>query len=667
MATKLIVWDESTAHKELCKRLKEAKKGRQCWEDLWRACEAVVYNTSNSLFGQANPVHPGPVQDMGDDDFGDDSPDLNVNIIQRDIRYIHSQASSNPPAVAPVPFSADSEDMRKADAADKVCKYIRRHYRLDETQDQITLQAIVCGTSFGFSSFNPELGDITDYDEFTEMITTEGDLEFSQISVWDIFADPYAKSWDKVRYVFRRFCMPLEEACSLFPDKSEELKKAQQLDAEDSSFGLAQNRRPKDATPDSVVCYQYWETGLPCNGYEGRFIWCLDDGTLLTSLEKNPHRFKFVTGDTNKEGSIIPKARIPIHILTDIDVPETYYGMSVVMFSAEAQELRNQFFNASIETLRALGTPTLILPDGANVADDSITNSPWNFIKVTGNVGPYQLQGATVPPGFSEMVDRMEKAIGDQNSVNEANLGQQSREQAAALMQLASDQSNSVRRRFFGKYTRFVEEVYRDLLDCAREYWSTSRKILVMGKEKAFQVIDFDRAAITGGFDISEPYGTHFSLDPITRKDQIFQLIPLFREAGIPLRHLLMQLKLSDLQGMHDVAEMAADRQREIFEEMEAALDRGVLAQRAYIAPEEDEDHAPMLEYCKYFRSTAEFKYKKEPIKALIKQHYKERLSLLGEATAAMGGAAPEGAAPAPQDAEPAPENLGALLGGLGG
>ena len=662
---KLVVWDNQMAQRELKKRLAESRKNREFWEGLWRNCETVVYSTSTSVFGQANPIHPY-APSSPDDDFDEDAPDLNVNIIQRDIRYIHSQMSSNPPAVAPVPFSSDSEDRRKADVADRACRYGRRQYGMDSTQDQVNLQTVVIGTSFGIASWNPNLGEILEFDEESGEILTEGDFEFAHVSAWDIYSDPYADSWDKVRYVFRRFELPLEEALSLFPEHGSMLRKLVDSQEYEDSRGIAKERQDREAVPDLVTCYQYWETGLAVNGFQGRYCWCLADGTLLTEVERSPHAFKFVTGDTMNEGSVVARARLPIHIMTDIDVPGTYYGMSVVMFSSEAQEMRNQFFNAAVETLRAVGTSTLILPDGAEIADDSITNSSWNFIKVKGNQGPYQMEGARVPQGFAEMIDRMEKAIADQDSVNESNLGIQSREQAAALMQLASDQSNQIRRRLFNKYTQFVEAVFRDYLDVIREHWTTRRKIFVLGKEKAFEVMDFDAMSITGGFDVDASYGTHFSLDPITRKDQIMQLIPLYREAGIPVRSLLTHLRMSDLSGLHDLAEMAADRQREVFEEMEAGLDKGLSPDAAYILPEEDEDHEAMVEFCKFFRSSAEFKYKSKPVRELIRRHYKERLALLGQAAQAMGGgAAPQGGGPT-AEAAPAPDNLGALLGGLG-
>jgi hypothetical protein len=662
MGSKLITWDEAMAKKELSKRLREAHKGREPWEILWRGAEQVIYSTSTTTFGQVNPIYPArPVGDDSDDLDGD-SPNININLIQRDIRYIHSQMSSNPPSVAPVPFSSDSEDMRKSDAADRSIRYGRRQYKFDNTQDLITLQTLVAGSSFGLANFNPNIGDVLDFDEVSGDIQMEGDFEFTHVSVWDIYADPYAKSWDKVRYLFRKHTMSMEEALSMFPDKQELLDKSAKEQEDEMEGSTLRDISPQAATPDKVTLYQYWETGLPVNGFRGRYCWCLADGTALSAIEHNPHAFRFVTGTAKSEGSIIPKARLPIHILTDIDVPEHYYGMGVAMFSAEAQEMRNQFINASIETMRALGTPTLIIPDGAEMADESITSSPWNFIKIKGNVGPYQMEGARMPTGFSEMIDRLEKAISDQNSVNESNLGVQKREQAAALMQLASDQSNQIRRRLFNKYTKFIESIYRDYLDVIREHWTTKRKIFVLGKEKAFEVMDFDAMSITGGFDLDETYGTHFSLDPITRKDQIMQLIPLFREAGIPLRTLLTHLRMSDLSGIHDVAEMSADRQREIFEEMEANLGRGLAPEAAYIPPEEDEDHEAMAEFCKFFRASAEFKYKKPEVKELIRRHYKERLAMLGNAAQAMGGALPE--APAEGGGEAPPMDLGSMLGG---
>jgi hypothetical protein len=135
-------------------------------------------------------------------------------------------------------------------------------------------------------------------------------------------------------------------------------------------------------------------------------------------------------------------------------------------------------------------------------------------------------------------------------------------------------------------------------------------------------------------------YGASLSLDPQSRREEIMALLPLFEKAGVDTKTLLGMLRLNELEGMYDIMELSAERQREIFEEM--------LASGRYIAPRELSEHAGMLAYGYRYLMTSEFKYLDENMKQLIETHIKEREKLVGkQAVPNMPGApgpAPQGA-----------------------
>jgi hypothetical protein len=91
-------------------------------------------------------------------------------------------------------------------------------------------------------------------------------------------------------------------------------------------------------------------------------------------------------------------------------------------------------------------------------------------------------------------------------------------------------------------------------------------------------------------------------------------------------------MKLNDLGGIYDRLEMAANRQREIFEEMIAKVKDGTPLEEAYIAPQELEEHAGRLEFAYTYLESVEFKYLTEDLKDLIRLHVKEREKLMQQA-----------------------------------
>ena len=216
--------------------------------------------------------------------------------------------------------------------------------------------------------------------------------------------------------------------------------------------------------------------------------------------------------------------------------------------------------------------------------------------------------------------------------------GQQSREQSAASMQYATNQGNMIRRRLFNKYVLCVESIYKAMLDLARKHWDTERTIRVLGQEKAFEALSIKGTDIDGGYDVVGEYGVTLSLDPITRRQEIMQLQPMFEKAGIPARMSMKMMKLNELEGMFDKLQMAEDRQREIFEEMGES--------GRYLEPEGDMDHENMLAWALDYFMTAEFKYLPESTRVLCKQHYQARLSLAAQEKS--GGLSGQPQAPGP-------------------
>jgi hypothetical protein len=119
------------------------------------------------------------------------------------------------------------------------------------------------------------------------------------------------------------------------------------------------------------------------------------------------------------------------------------------------------------------------------------------------------------------------------------------------------------------------------------------------------------------------------------------QMMPMFEKAGIDPKTLMRMLKLNELEGMYDLLELSALRQREIFEE--------IIESEQYIAPEELQEHTGMLDYAYQYIMSSEFKYLPEEVRELIKTHVRER-----EEMAAAGAEPMQPQAPGPATEGPA-------------
>jgi len=237
--------------------------------------------------------------------------------------------------------------------------------------------------------------------------------------------------------------------------------------------------------------------------------------------------------------------------------------------------------------------------------------------------------------------------------VNEAMFGQQSREQSGFSMQYATNQGNMIRLRLFNKYVALVESVWKAYLNLVRKYWEESRTIYVLGQEKAFEAYDIKGADINGGFDLVVEYGTSLPLDPVTRRQDILQLMPFLEKANVNARTILRMLKLSDLEGLQDLTQLGYDRQAEIIQQM--------IKTGQYVAPRQHQDHVTMLEFLGQYVMTAEFNNLSEEIKQLIEKQIEDRQLLAAPPAppagpmGAPGPAAPGGPGSIPLPPPPPP------------
>lgn len=628
------IWDEETARREISKRLRSAKDFRKKFEDHWSTSERTIYSTTGHDRGTS--FNPPDLFGEGGDDLDAGGVESNVSYAFKNFRFIHAQLSSNPPSVVIRPTSVDPEDRLKADAADSLIHHAIRVYSIQEHTDKASLNCLLYGTGFMKTVWDSNLGDIIEQNEQTGEILLEGDISVTVPSTWDIFVDPDAETQSQVRFIFQRIYIPYEEALLKWPEKKKLLDAYRRQDGKKVEEG--DDSSLYSGMYDAVELYEYWEPGLPINGYLGRFAVCTEAGDIVEGVRSNPHRFiaagavsKIIDDETlsseQKEFKLkrLPqKAKLPFHIFTDIDVPGTIWGKSFVEYVTHLQDNLNRLDLTTLDTVAALGIPRGIIPDGAELADDAFSNSPWDLLRVAGNANSIRmLNPPSVSPDVPAMRDRMKSGIDEVSGVNEMMFGQMSRETAGTAMQYATQQGNMIRRRLFNKYTMFVESIYKSYLNLVRKHWDTEQTIRVLGKEKVMHAVQLKGADIDGGFDLQAEYGTSFSLDPLTRRDEIMNLQPLFEKANVPARVQLQMMKLNEMEGMYDLIQLAENRQKEIFEK--------IIATELYYPPEEFQDHENMIAYAFRYFMTAEFDGLEPEVKAICRQHIRDRIKLAAE------------------------------------
>ncbi len=646
---KIQVWDKQTAELELRKRLNYAADARKRHEEQWRLNEITIYNASSPFADQANQMSAGPT------DVDDPAAELNVNYVFKNIKFLHAQMSANPPVVQVRPATSDQEDRRKALAADQIIQHGLRVYDITEVVDRVSLDTLTYGNGFIKTIWNPHKGEILSRNPESGEVTLEGDTDITSPNLWNIFPDADAETYADCKYVFERRYIPYVDALAKWPNLEEKLQN-NRIKYPDN-VTTRNNSAVERPQYDSVEVYEYWETGLPINGYLGRFALCLKDGTMLTDILPNPFAFvesgqasklqkaKLPPAIKDKKISELPKvARLPYVLLTEVDVNHSMWGKSLVEWAAPLQAVLNSLDTMKIDNIATCGSLHLVLPEGAEIADDSLGNTPREVVKMTGVQPPHFMSAPQMMPDIAAQREQVRQDIDAIMGLNEAMQGVQSRETSGASMEFSVNQGNMVRRRLFNKYRTFTEHLYKNYLDVIRDKWDIERTIRVVGKEKVVHAVDYKGSDIDGGFDIFVEYGTSLSLDPQTRRNEMIQYFPILEKAGLSPRQFLKYMKLNELDNVYDSLEMAENRQREIFEAMINDPSR-------FIAPRLYEDHPNMLIYAKQWVMSREFTDLPENVKLLCEQHMTQRIQMEAQQSLAAqsgvpGGAPPQGGVP---------------------
>ena len=554
-----------------------------------------------------------------------DTPDssMSISYIFKYVRFLHSQASANPPSCIPTPRTGEYADRRAALVADSFIHYGRKKLNVQNIQDLRTYGCLIHGTGISKLWWNKAIGPIkTDVANAT--VETLGDIDSCAKWVWEIYLDPTAATWDKCRFLYDKHRIPLQEAIARWPDQAKFLVEKKGV-INDASGNKDKGDKYEE---DMVEVYEYWEKGQPWNGYIGLHCWLwMNDTTvvLLGEMEEN---------DT-------PDRALPYQIHTDIDVPGQIYGKSFVDYIARLQDILNRVDSFTYEQIQAHGNVRLVVFDDMQV-DEQVNTDTYNILQLKGGNGgipPLYIQPPQLMPAIGEFRQHLIEGMEALAGMNEQMFGQFKREISGYAAQSAINSANLTRRRFFVKFQFATESFFRLYLELVQSHYDESKKLTIVGKEDGVSLAFFNGADLAGEYDFDTDYGTSFSLDPESRREEVMQLKDLLVEAKYSATQILGFIRLSDSKGPVDLVSRAKLRQYEIFDKMEAAFMSGV---PIFIAPEKNENHVPMLEACTEYRSSAQFVYMSKELQQAIDKHIDERVDM---AASVAAGTAPGGQA----------------------
>lgn len=611
-------------------------------EPEWEAAEKALSDEG----GLITPILDGQINPREVTDGYNSTQDIrtSINYIFKHHRLLLSQMSANPPYAGARPLSSDETDKDSAEAAEDTMRWWMLHSNLQEVSDQTANRTLKYGTGFTKTIHNPHKGDMISFNPDTDEVVMEGDADVYSPSVWDIWIDSRAQREDEVEHMWERKWGSIEHWLSIYTTKEQvELLK---------DVHKAEERRVRQLGRSPSECliplFFYYETGLPRNAMKGRFAVVTRDGKLIEKVQDNPHFYRPPMDEEEKtayklamsKGEALPKppkiAKLPFHILTDIDVDDRVYGRSFIYYEANTQDIINRIDNTQLDNIKAWGAAKLIAQGPGDLQVESINNDTFEVIKVAyaGQIHPLARPGSL--PDAAALRAALVAGGEDAAGVNDAMYGRVERETSASALQMAATQGNQVRRRIFNKFTSYTKSMYQGLMMISKEKWDEGKTLNVLGKGGSYKKRYIKSLDIDGGYDFVVGYGEQFSLDPAMRRQEIMQLLPVLQEANLIKPHQIVELlKLNEVEIVHDMNELGKTRAKRIFDAIRKTRQQQPI-------DKDFEDHDAILEFARYYFMTEEFMSEPADVQKLMKEHMNGRLKIIAE-QAPQATAAPMG------------------------
>ena len=389
---------------------------------------------------------------------------LPINHFRNLAQHIFVMITANRPVMDARAANTDYKSMAQTYLANGILEYYMREKHLEDYLKKATEMSIVLGAGFVKMEWNATAGEAYDIDEETGVFNYEGELEFSNLSPFDVVFDGTKETWDHNWIMCRSFKNRFD-LIAKYPELSDKLMGMQSKSEQDIyRIGSFSN----DDT-DDIAVYEFYHKrteALP----EGRYMLFVDSDAVLL--------------DTR-----LPYRTIPVFRISPSDIMGTPYGYSPMFDIFPIQEGINSLYSTIMTNQSAFGVQNLFVPRGADISVNSLEGG-MNIIE--GNAKPEPLQMTQTPPEvfeFLQMLIQASETISGVNSVARGNPEASLKSGTAlALVQSMSLQFISGLQH---SYVKLIEDVGTSLIGILKEFSTTPKVIALVGKNNRTLLKEF--------------------------------------------------------------------------------------------------------------------------------------------------------------------------------
>lgn len=387
-----------------------------------------------------------------------------VNHFRNLAQHVYVMITSNRPIMEPRAVNTDAKSTAQTMLAKGILEYYMREKYLEDALKRAVEMAIVLGSGFIKLEWNATAGNTYDADPDTGEIDYEGEIEFSNLSPFDVVIDGTKETWQNDWVLCRTFQNRFN-LIAKYPELAEKIKGIPPK-SQSSVYRLA--AFTNDDT-DDIPVYEFYHKRTEAMP-DGRYLLFLSNECILLDT-KMPYR------------------QIPIFRIVPGEIMGTPYGYSPMFDIYPIQEMMNATYSAIATNQNAFAVQSVFFKRGADLTLNSVEGG-MNIIE--GNEPPVPINLTQTPKEVFEYLQVLVQAAETISGVNSVARGNPEASlksgTALALVQSMALQFTSGLQQ---SYVKLIEDVGTALIHILKDFANTPKFVSLVGKHNRPYIKEF--------------------------------------------------------------------------------------------------------------------------------------------------------------------------------
>jgi hypothetical protein len=393
---------------------------------------------------------------------------LPVNQYRNIATHLINMVTANRPSMEAMAINTDYKSLSQAVLANGLLEYYMKQKKLEEYFKKAVEAGVILGEGYVKINWNSTRGQpfITDPD--TGEIIYEGDMQFDNLSPFDVIRD-INKSDSDHDWLCTRTYMNKYDLMAKYPDLAE---KIQGVNAPEYFQALRFTIATGDDDSDLIPVYEFFH--LPTESLpDGRYMLFVDTEAVMIDMP-------------------MPYRVIPVFKMSQGDIMGTPFGYTPMFDILPIQDALNSLYSTVLTNQTTFGIQNVMVPRGSDLTVNELLGG-LNLVEYTGTAGKPEALNLTQTPAeifnFMKQLEGLVETISGVNSVvrgnPEANLRSGN---ALALIQAQAVMFASGLQQ---SYVLMMEEVGTAIIKILQDFAKAPRIAAIAGKANKMELREF--------------------------------------------------------------------------------------------------------------------------------------------------------------------------------